>query len=151
MTTVKARSGERHVDLYVPFSHQGREIDRISFKAPTLGLTLRWQTGQVDGILGLMSELSGLPVAALNELRYPDADFVMTEFMGHLPGEVRAAIIEDRIPNYQPNRAPAAPPAETEADRVIREFREKQIAEMPEGTEIFEPPGGVGGFDVGDG
>lgn len=100
-TSARTRKGERRVELYVPLEGLGPQpIESITFKAVTLDQVLRWQSGEINGVLALASELSNLQEPFLRQITYPDAQFVMDEFMAHIPETIRASIAEGRMPVY---------------------------------------------------
>jgi hypothetical protein len=169
------RDGSRTIALLLPFVHEGLTVEAITFKAPVLETTLRWQDGSIDGVLALMSELSGLSVAALGQLRYPDADLVMDHFMAHVPRPISASIAEGKIPIYTPpealrprvGEAPVgdgadaepwvglAPPEQDalydpnsptakEGDKMVAEFRRRQLETLGPDAKIVS---GYGGFE----
>jgi hypothetical protein len=164
------RDGSRTIALLMPFEHLGVMIEAVTFKAPVLDTTLRWQSGQVDGVLNLMSELSGLSVEALGQLRYPDADLVMDHFMAHLPRLISANIANGEVPTPAPpprdqpsagNGADGEPwvgitppdaealydptsPTAKEGDKAIAEFRRRQLETLGPEAQIVP---GYGGFE----
>jgi hypothetical protein len=163
------RDGSRTIGLLMPFAHGELIIEAVTFKPPVLDTTLRWQNGHIDGVLGLMSELSGLSIEVLGQLRYPDADLVMDHFMAHLPRPISTSIANGEIPMFVPPSRPAAAgngadtapwvgitapdpdalydpasPTAKEGDREVAAFRRRQLETLGPDAQIVP---GYGGFE----
>lgn len=112
--------GQRRVELFRPFkTGGGEEVTALVFQPVTAFHLFRWETGEVQSrygaVYGLMSELTGLMPDDLMKMTFPDVDFVMADFIGHLPEAIRVSIREGNIPEpaYRPpvDAPPEAPPA----------------------------------------
>ena len=103
------KSGGRTIHLFIPFEFNGKKIEAITFAPLRLGHVMRWNEGAWKGMIDLMVDLAGVDKAVLHELRYPDADRVMDQFMALLTPEIRDDVINGRIP------LPAEPPDEPRA------------------------------------
>lgn len=96
------RDGSRTVQLYAPFEFTGRSIDAITIGPIKLDHILRFRSGQIGTLIALLAETTGHAEVLLRELRYPDADRVLTAFMAMLPNDIREDIIAGRVMVHQP-------------------------------------------------
>lgn len=111
--------GGRTVELLIPFEWQGRKIEEISFAPVRYDHSMRWSKGEYKSLNGLMAELAGMSEETLRQIRHPDFDRVMTEFMIHLPEDIRAWTSRGEVPTKvalsdmsveeQPNEEEPAP------------------------------------------
>lgn len=98
-TAARDGRGRRRVTLYVPIEGQTPEpLTEIVFAPVTASVMWRWEDGQIDGVIALLCELSGWSRDWLGAMPYPDYEFVIEEFMAHLPDRLRRSIAEGRIP-----------------------------------------------------
>ena len=95
------KAGGRAVELFIPFDHNGKRIERIVLGPFRFGDLLRWTDGDFKKSLDLIVEMAGVDELVIRNLRYPDADRVMEAFMSILPNEVRDDIANGRIPQKQ--------------------------------------------------
>jgi len=130
---IQDKSGGRTVELFIPYEHMGKKVDKISFPAFRYGHTLRWNKGDWKTSFAMMVELSGMEEELLKELRYPDTDRVMSTFLDMLPLEIRNDIMEGRIPTKE-MPPPQEIRSEDDAPHIGR----------------FEPPQKDPGIDFGD-
>jgi len=98
------RTGIWSVELMRPLMHNGRSIDQIDIKPPRWDHQIRLAQQEITSMLGLLSEMTGLPEKLLRELTYPDVDVVMLAFHNVLP-----PIMRD---NFQSGQYSLATPAE---------------------------------------
>ena len=92
------KNGGRTVHLFIPFEHNGKTIETITFKAFRFGDTLRWTGGEWKDSLALMTEMDGVDEAVIRELRYPDAMRVQEAFFALLPPEVSGDVASGIVP-----------------------------------------------------
>jgi hypothetical protein len=90
--------GGRTVELFIPFEHGGKKIEKITFSPLLLGHVLRWNEGAWKTMIGLLVELADVDETVVRGLRYPDADRIMETFLGMLTPEIRDDIGNNRIP-----------------------------------------------------
>lgn len=92
------KMGGRTVELFIPFEHGGKKIEKITFSPLLLGHVLRWNEGEWKSMIGLLVDLSDVDETVIRGLRYPDADRIMETFLGMLTPEIRDDIGNNRIP-----------------------------------------------------
>ena len=98
-TAARDGRGRRRVTLYVPIEgHTPEPLTEIVFQPVTASVMWRWEDGQIDGVIGLLCELSGWSRDWLGAMPYPDYEFVIEEFMAHLPDRLRSSIANGQIP-----------------------------------------------------
>jgi hypothetical protein len=98
-TAARDGRGRRRVTLYVPVEGQSPQpLTEIVFAPVTAELMWRWEDGKVDGVVGLMCELSGWSRDWIGAIQYPDYEYVVQEFMAHLPARLRTSIANGEIP-----------------------------------------------------
>ncbi len=90
--------GVKTVELFIPFDFMGNRIEAIRLGPVLLDHSLRWEKGKFKTSIDLLSELSHLQLEALQQLRYPDVDRVMLEFLSILPSQIRDSIQRGEIP-----------------------------------------------------
>jgi hypothetical protein len=103
------KKGGRRVELFLPFSIDGKRIVAIEFAPISWGHTLDWQAGKYKRSFDLMMELTGVSDAVLRGMKYPDVDRVVLTFMEHLPPEIRDDITAGHIPLPFSEAKPEAP------------------------------------------
>lgn len=137
------RSGARTVELFIPYEFQGIRVEAISLGPYLFDHTLRWRKGAFEDMFAMMVELScnvtnGKPMRAddLRQLRYPDADRVLDNFVELLPAEIRQAIAG----NYWPTHGSVASVASAPADQSL-------MPNAPGGGGGMQPDHGL---DIGD-
>ena len=101
------RIGGRRLELYCPIDWNGARIETINLAPITHGHYTRWRAGEFPNYLFLMAELSGLDVAALELIAFPDFDRLEEAFYQLIPPRMRADLLA-----VQP---PAEPQEETAA------------------------------------
>jgi hypothetical protein len=94
---VVQRSGARTVELLMPYDYNGMKVDAITLGPFVLDHQLRWKQAGFKDWFELMVELTvinGRPASPddVRQLRYPDADRVIDNFMQLLPEDIRQAI-----------------------------------------------------------
>lgn len=92
------KTGGRTIQLFIPFEFNKQKIEAISLAPLRLGHVIRWNEGAWKTMIDLLVELASVDQAVIRELRYPDADRVLDQFMQMLTPEIRANIIEGQIP-----------------------------------------------------
>lgn len=130
MSVIYQAKGGRTVMLFAPFTFQGRRITRVDFAPPRLEHTLRWQAGQIETSLSLMSELSGLEEEVLKQIRYPDVNVMVEAFVSMLPPEIRDNMSRAEVP-----RTEQAPEPQTDT-----ELQPQQDEVLPPTPETFPIP-----------
>jgi hypothetical protein len=130
--------GSRVVRLYIPFEFNKKRVDRIAIKAVQLDHVLRWQAGEFRGALPLLASLTGLQEMCLRQLRYPDADRVLTAFFQMLPPEIANQVAAGEVP--------------LPVQRGEEGWGEPVPAPSPAPQEAASPPPAddAGGLDIGD-
>jgi len=98
---VHNKTGGRTIELFIPFDHGGKKIESITFAPFRLGHAMRWSAGDWKTSIELMVELAGVDESVILDLRYPDADRVMSVFMDMLTPPIRDDIIAGNIPLKQ--------------------------------------------------
>ena len=135
--------GGRTVDLFIPFDHNGKKVERIALAAFRFGDTLRWTDGDFPTSLALLVELAGVDETVIRSLRYPDADRVMEAFLAQLPADLRDDIANGRIPAKQQENP--APPSEEKVTNGSGEEPERVNLQGPGVPLPMEPDAG---FDL---
>ena len=107
--------GGRTIELFIPFHHGGKLVERITLAPFRYGDTLRWGEGDFQTSFALLAELAGVDESVIREIRYPDANRVITAFISMLPQDIQEDIANGRIPVKQ---TPAEPAGETEEEIV---------------------------------
>ena len=92
------KTGGRTVQLYIPFEHNGKKIEHIAISALRLGHVRRWNEGVWKSVIALLADMAGVSETVIYDLRYPDADRVMDQFMALLTPEMREDVINNRVP-----------------------------------------------------
>ena len=73
---------------------------------------MRWQHGFLKGPMQLMAELSGLSIAQLGLVTYPDASALLDEFFLHIPAVIRSDVAASKeSPIGTPPTEAEGPPA----------------------------------------
>ncbi len=103
--------GGRQVRLYLPFSHGGKKITKITIGPSKLDHTMKWNAGQYASSIQLLCEMAGESEELIRQLRYPDAERVMAAFMANLPDVIRDHITSGTIP-----QTATEPASQTEQD-----------------------------------
>jgi hypothetical protein len=132
--------GGRRVELFLPFESLGITVEAVELRPVLLDDQLRWQEGHFKTPLALLADICGLPETAVRQLRFPDADRVMREFMFHLPDLVSDDITNGRNPaDVRPQ--PEQPAPEPHDDVAPAERPSDYIPGIDD----------EGGFDIADG
>jgi hypothetical protein len=127
---VKAsRSGARIVELFMPFEYMGMQVNDVALGPITLDHTLRYNKAEFKSWFEFMVEVSSVnnkPVTAelLRQLRYPDADRVVMNFIEILPTEIKTSVAQGMWPTREP--VGAAP--DIDKDALLEEFRQEAAA-----------------------
>lgn len=106
------KMGGRTIEFYIPFEWMGKKHERISFSPFNLGHVEKWRQGYYKGIKHMMSELSGISEEVITQIKYPDADRVMTEFFMLVPDDLKPVLKDGWADNnpvsqdIQPNDEP---------------------------------------------
>jgi hypothetical protein len=108
------KAGGRTIHLYIPFEHNKKKIEVITLAPLRLGHVLRWNEGAWTTSTELLVELAGVDEAVIRDLRYPDADRVLDQFMQLLTPEIRDDVINGRVPL----KAEPDEPADSDVPRV---------------------------------
>jgi hypothetical protein len=103
------KTGGRTIQLFIPFEFNKKKIESITLAPLRLGHVLRWNEGAWKTMIELLVELAGVDEAVIRELRYPDADRVLDNFMQMMTPEIRSNIIEGQIPLKVDDANEAAP------------------------------------------
>ena len=115
---INSKLGGRTVELFIPFDHGGKVIEKIVLSPFRFGDALRWGEGDFKTSLDLLAELAGVDDTVIRSLRYPDADRVMEAFIAMLPMDLKDDIASGRIP-VKPQSMPRQPdPLGTEEEIV---------------------------------
>lgn len=126
--SIKAgRSGDRVIELLMPFNDlpSGQLVEEIRIGPITLGHTLRWKEAKYKDWFELMVETSVInnkpaDPDTFRQLRYPDADRVIENFIEILPQDIKAAVMGGMWPTKTQNNVagngqmPEIPPADYE-------------------------------------
>jgi hypothetical protein len=136
------KTGGRTIHLFIPFEFNGKKIEAITLAPMRLGHTLRWATGDWKSSIEFLVELAGVDEAVIRELRYPDADRVMSAFMDLITPEIRTDIINGSVPQKY---GFAREPDEEEKPRATNGSGEEM-----EGPGAPLPPAEEAGFDLGE-
>lgn len=149
MTTAARDSrGRRRVALYVPVEGQSPQpLTEITFAPVTAELMWRWEDGRIEGVIGLMCELSGWSRDWIGAIQYPDYDYVVQEFMGHLPQRLRNMIAAGEIP--MPVDEPERPSPNGADGEAMMPMTSPQPIEVDEMTTGRDEGLGFGGLDPG--
>lgn len=103
------KKGGRAVELFLPFEHDGKKVDTITFLPIRFDHVLRWQKGEWKSMLGLMAVVANTDEAMLRNLAYPDTDRVIAVFVDMLPPEIRNTLeTESATEQPQPSQLSAA-------------------------------------------
>jgi hypothetical protein len=139
------------INLLLPFDHNGVKHEQIVLRPVSLETTLLWEEGAIPGLLALMARVTGIPEAALAQIKYPDADTAMAMFLNHLPTQIRNGISEGRVPMRvaaEPREpAPLAPGAVTLDDGTTWAPGDP-IEGFPQVEGAYVPPAGNAGLDM---
>jgi len=92
------KTGGRTIHLFIPFEYNGKQVTSITLAPLRLGHVIRWNEGVWRSMIDLLVDLAGVDKAVIHELRYPDADRVLDNFMQMLTPEIRDDIANSRIP-----------------------------------------------------
>ena len=131
------RSGARVVELFMPFQFNGVQVDAVALGPITMNHTLRYNNAEYPtwfAFLVAVAYVNNKPVSdeLLRELRYPDADRVIQNFIEILPPEIRESVIA----GVWPTREPATP---IDANSLMEEFRKNpDVEQASEDKEILE-------------
>lgn len=130
MTVEVTRTGVRVIHLFTPVAILGHENDKarlaaIELRAMTWGDTRRWQRGGFDGpegvLVALMESVTGLPLAQLELLQFPDDEIFQSELLQHLPRAIRDSLASSEYP-IDPEAEPVpGVSAEEDSDREWEE------------------------------
>ena len=114
MTVEIKRDGGRRVHFFVTQTPMGKQLQYVDVDPCRLDHVLRWNDGQIESSLMLLSELTRLTEFELQHLTFPDADRLMAAFLEVLPETIRDDINAGRRPVATGSPAPA--PAEPDED-----------------------------------
>lgn len=123
------KKGGRRVELLLPFSFDGLQIEAIEFEPFSWGDTEDWNEGKYASATDLMFKLAGISRDLFRCVKYPDVERVVMQFMDMLPAEVRDAIASNNIP-LPPLPEPVVPEPEFEA---AAEPAKPRTEPLPEG------------------
>jgi hypothetical protein len=98
MSITLTKKGGRRIELFLPFTHGGVDIDAIELAPVSWKHTRLWQRGKYTSSTELMFELAGITEALFDEVKYPDVNRVVMQFMDLLPEEIRDDIATGRVP-----------------------------------------------------
>lgn len=86
------------MDLLLPFKHGTKMIRSVTLGPMTWDHSLKWQAGEFFSSVSLLFSLSDRPEEVLRQLRYPDVDRVMENFLAILPPGIREQIANGEVP-----------------------------------------------------
>lgn len=92
------KTGGRTIHLFIPFEHNKKKIEAITLAPLRLGHVIRWSDGAWKSSTEFLAELAGVDEAVIREIRYPDADRVIDQFMQMLTPDIRESILNGQIP-----------------------------------------------------
>lgn len=142
------RDGGWTVELIHPLRVGGKAVEQIDIRPPELDHVIRWNSQTIPSTLALMSELTGVPEAALRTLCYPDVDRVMLAFANVIKG---TSMLIDFEKGTRPIATPKPVVAEAEPVEVMSGVSDDIDPRFPKvagPVRRFAPPADDAGDDA---
>jgi hypothetical protein len=87
--------------LFLPFTIGRKRIKKIGLRAVRWDQSIRWQEGLYQSALQLLFEVADQPEDVIREIRYPDVERVLMQFIDLMPNEIRESVVQGLAPKQQ--------------------------------------------------